>query len=52
MFRARRHREGALIAFNIALEQLHNAVADRRTVLTSLPQHLQRTAQLRATGTL
>ena len=44
--------EGALIAFNIALEQLHNAVADRRTVLTSLPQHLQRTAQLRATGTL
>jgi TRAP transporter TAXI family solute receptor len=44
--------EGALIAFNIALEQFHNAVADRRTVLMSLPQHLQRTAQLRATGTL
>ena len=44
--------EGALIAFNIALEQLHNAVADRRTLLVSLPQHLQRTAQLRATGTL
>lgn len=44
--------EGALIAFNIALEQFHNAVADRRTVLISLPQHLQRTAQLRATGTL
>mgnify|MGYP000851215983 CR=1 FL=1 len=44
--------EGALIAFNIALEQFHNAVADRRTVLITLPQHLQRTAQLRATGTL
>ena len=44
--------EGALIAFNIALEQLHNAVADRRTLLLSLPQHLQRTAQLRATGTI
>jgi TRAP transporter TAXI family solute receptor len=44
--------EGALIAFNIALEQFHNAVADRRAVLVSLPQHLQRTAQLRAAGTL
>ena len=44
--------EGALIAFNIALEQFHNAVADRRTLLISLPQHLQRTAQLRVTGTL
>ncbi len=44
--------EGALIAFNIALEQFHNAVADRRTLLINLPQHLQRTAQLRATGTL
>jgi len=44
--------EGALIAFNIALEQFHNAIADRRTLLISLPQHLQRTAQLRATGTL
>jgi TRAP transporter TAXI family solute receptor len=44
--------EGALIAFNIALEQFHNAVADRRTLLMSLPQHLQRTAQLRAMGTL
>ncbi len=43
--------EGGLIAFNIALEQFHNAVADRRTLLTSLPQHL-RAAQLRATGTL
>ncbi len=44
--------EGGLIAFNIALEQFHNAVADRRMLLISLPQHLQRTAQLRATGTL
>ena len=44
--------DGALIAFNIALEQFHNAVADRRTLLISLPQHLQRTAQLRSTGTL
>lgn len=44
--------EGGLIAFNIALEQFHNAVADRRTVLMSLPQHLQRTAQLRAAGTI
>lgn len=44
--------EGALIAFNIALEQFHNAVADRRMLLISLPQHLQRTAQLRATRTL
>jgi TRAP transporter TAXI family solute receptor len=44
--------EGALIAFNIALEQFHNAVADRRMLLISLPQHLQRTAQLRATGTI
>jgi len=45
--------EGALIAFNIALEQFHNAVADRRALLISLPQHLQRAgAQFRATGTL
>src|SRR5215468_2366597 len=44
--------EGGLIAFNIALEQFHNAVADRRALLVSLPQHLQRAAQLRATGTL
>jgi TRAP transporter TAXI family solute receptor len=43
--------EGALIAFNIVLEQFHNAVADRRALLTNLPQQL-RTAQLRATGSL
>jgi TRAP transporter TAXI family solute receptor len=45
--------EGALTAFNIALEQFHNAVADRKMLLLSLPQNLQRAGtQLRATGTL
>jgi TRAP transporter TAXI family solute receptor len=45
--------EGALTAFNIALEQLHNAVADRKALLMSMPQNLQRaSAQFRATGTL
>jgi TRAP transporter TAXI family solute receptor len=45
--------EGALTAFNIALEQFHNAVADRKTLLISMPQSLQRAgAQLRVTGTL
>jgi TRAP transporter TAXI family solute receptor len=45
--------EGALTAFNIALEQFHNAVADRKAVLMSMPQNLQRaSAQFRATGTL
>jgi TRAP transporter TAXI family solute receptor len=45
--------EGALTAFNIALEQFHNAVADRKTLLLSMPQNLQRAgSQLRATGTL
>ena len=34
--------EGALTAFNIALEQFHNAVADRKALLMSLPQNLQR----------
>src|SRR6195952_995801 len=43
--------EGALTAFNIALEQFHNAVADRKALLASMPQNLQRAAvQLRATG--
>jgi TRAP transporter TAXI family solute receptor len=43
----------ALTAFNIALEQFHNAVYDRKMLLANLPQNLQRTgAQLRATGTL
>ena len=45
--------EGSLTAFNIALDQFHNAVADRKAVLMSLPQSLQRAgAQFRATGTL
>lgn len=43
--------EGSLTAFNIALEQFHNAVADRKALLTSVPQNLQRTsAQFRAAG--
>jgi TRAP transporter TAXI family solute receptor len=43
--------QGALTAFNIALEQFHNAVADRKALLASMPQNLQRAgAQLRATG--
>ena len=45
--------EGSLTAFNIALDQFHNAVADRKAVLMSLPQSLQRaSAQFRAAGTL
>jgi TRAP transporter TAXI family solute receptor len=45
--------EGALTAFNIALEQFHNAVADRKALLMSMPQNLQRAgAQFRATGVL
>lgn len=45
--------EAALTAFNIALDQFHNAVADRRMTLNSMPQNLQRaSAQFRATGTL
>jgi TRAP transporter TAXI family solute receptor len=43
--------EGALTAFNIVLDQFHVAVADRKAVLFSLPQNLQRTgAQFRAAG--
>jgi hypothetical protein len=45
--------EGALTAFHIALEQFHNAVADRRALLASMPQNLQRAgAQFRAAGTM
>jgi TRAP transporter TAXI family solute receptor len=45
--------QGSLTAFNIALDQFHNAVADRKAVLMSMPQGLQRAgAQFRATGTL
>jgi len=42
-----------LTAFNIALDQFHHAVADRRALLMSMSQNLQRAgAQFRATGTL
>ncbi|KJC44715.1 TRAP transporter [Bradyrhizobium sp. LTSP857] len=41
--------EGALTAFNIVLDQFHTAVADRKAVLFSMPQNLQRAgAQFRA----
>jgi TRAP-type uncharacterized transport system substrate-binding protein len=44
--------QGTLTAFNIALEQFHHAVADRKALLMSAPQGLQRAgAQLRATAT-
>jgi hypothetical protein len=44
--------EGSLTSFNIALEQFHHAVYDRRMLLASLPPNLQRaSAQFRATGT-
>ncbi|HLJ01597.1 MAG TPA: TAXI family TRAP transporter solute-binding subunit [Bradyrhizobium sp.] len=44
--------EGALTSFNIALEQFHHAVADRKALLMSIPQNLQRaSAQFRAIGT-
>jgi TRAP transporter TAXI family solute receptor len=44
--------EGTLTAFNIAIEQFHNAVADRKALLVSIPQNLQRaSAQFRAAGT-
>ena len=43
--------EGALTAFNIALDQFHSAVADRKAVLFSLPPNLQRAGtQFRAAG--
>ncbi|OKO71223.1 TRAP transporter [Bradyrhizobium sp. NAS80.1] len=43
--------EPALTAFNITLDQFHVAVADRKAVLSSLPQGLQRAgAQFRAAG--
>jgi TRAP transporter TAXI family solute receptor len=45
--------EAALTAFSIALEQFHNAVADRKSLLNSMPQNLQRAgAQFRATGSI
>jgi TRAP transporter TAXI family solute receptor len=46
-------QQGSLTAFNIALEQFHNAVADRKALLMIMPQSLQRAGTaLRATGTL
>jgi hypothetical protein len=45
--------EGSLTAFNIALEQFHSSVADRKALLNAMPQNLQRAgAQFRATGTM
>jgi TRAP transporter TAXI family solute receptor len=43
--------DGALTSFNIALEQFHRAVADRKTLLTNSPQSL-RSAPFRVTGAL
>jgi TRAP transporter TAXI family solute receptor len=44
--------DGTLTAFNIAIEQFHSAVADRKALLVSMPQNLQRaSAQFRAAGT-
>jgi hypothetical protein len=45
--------EGGLTAFNIALQQFHHAVADRKALLTGAPQNLPRPgAPFRVTGTL
>jgi TRAP transporter TAXI family solute receptor len=45
--------EGALTAFNIALEQFHHAVADRKALLLSTPPNPQRAGTpLRATAAL
>jgi TRAP transporter TAXI family solute receptor len=44
---------GSLTAFNIALEQFHNAVADRKALLMNMPQNPQRAGSpFRVTGTL
>ena len=43
--------EGALTSFNIALEQFHRAVADRKALIASASQNLQRAGTaLRASG--
>jgi TRAP transporter TAXI family solute receptor len=45
-------KDGTLTAFNMAIEQFHNAVADRKALLTNMPQNLQRaSAQFRAAST-
>jgi TRAP transporter TAXI family solute receptor len=44
--------QGALTTFNIALEQFHHAVADRKMLLMNISQNLQRAGSaLRVTGT-
>jgi hypothetical protein len=46
-------QEGALTAFSIALEQFHNAVGDRKSLLANSSHNLQRAgAQFRAAGTV
>jgi len=46
-------QQGSLTAFNIALEQFHNAVADRKALLMNMPQSPQRAGSpFRVTGTL
>ena len=43
---------GTLTAFNITLDQFHNAVADRKALLMNMPQNLPRAGTpLRVTGT-
>ena len=44
--------EGTLTAFNIALEQFHNAVADRKPLLATLPQTPPRSNVQLRTGAL
>jgi TRAP transporter TAXI family solute receptor len=45
-------QQGSLTAFNIALEQFHDAVAHRKALLVSMPQNPQRAgAPFRVTGT-
>jgi hypothetical protein len=43
--------QGGLVAFNIVLDQFHRAVSDRKLLISTMPQNLQRAAaQFRATG--
>jgi hypothetical protein len=45
--------QSGLIAFNIVLEQFHRAVSDRKLLMSTMAQNLQRaSAQFRAAGTL
>ena len=45
--------QSGLIAFNIVLEQFHRAVSDRKFLMSTMAQNLQRAgAQFRAAGTL